>query len=171
MTTMLRAARVGVACTVLALVLAACTPADEIGSRSTRVSTWVHSSQMGPTVGTVLGDAARVSAAVAAGKDSGVIHTDCLVLLNDTGNAVDQLPTPDQQLTTMLSKGYEDEANAATDCYNAGNQDERRLATSARERASGRVLLVHALIRAEALAGISISTTTTTEPDVGGIFG
>jgi hypothetical protein len=171
MAAIFRAVLAGLAGTVLALVLAACTPADQTGSMASRVRSWVRSSDMGQNVGTVLGDAARVTAAVAGGKDAGIIHTDCLVLLNDTGNAVDQLPTPDERLTTMLSNGYEDEADAATDCDDAGSQNQQLLTKSATERANGRTLLEHALIRAEALAGMTISTTTTTQPDVGGIFG
>jgi hypothetical protein len=156
---------------VVALLIAGCTPADEVGSMSTRVRTWVRQYQMGQDVGTVLGDAARVSAALAAGKGSSILHTDCLVLLDDTGNAVDQLPTPDGRLTTLLSNGYEQEADAATDCDNAGAQDATLLARSAKERARGRMLLEQALVRAEAVGGRPIPTTTTTQPGGGGIFG
>jgi hypothetical protein len=71
----------------------------------------------------------------------------------------------------LLNSGYENEADAATDCYNAGAQDATLLAKSARERAEGRTLLEQALVRAEAIGGRSIPTTTTTQPGGGGIFG
>ena len=160
-----------VACGALAGSLAGCTPADRIGPPSARVSTWVHEAQLGQSVGTVLGDAARVTAAVRDHKSTSVMHTICAVLLDDVEAANSNLPTPDQRLTTLLSDAYGTEGDAANDCFDAGAGNPRLQAKSARERSRARSLLLRALARVEAVTGHPLSTTTTIPPGGGGIFG
>jgi hypothetical protein len=155
----------------IAALFAGCTPADEVGSAGHRVGTWVQSTQMGQSVGSVLDDAARVTWAVSTHQDIGVIHTVCAVLLDDTEAANDNLPSPDQELTNLLSNAYGVEGSAANNCYDAGTGNAALQAKSARERAAARVGLRRALARVAALTGHSVSTTTTTQPDTGGLFG
>jgi hypothetical protein len=155
----------------LVVLLAGCTPADEVGSPAQRVGTWVSSTQMGQAVGAVLGDAARVAAAVRAHQGTGVIHTDCAVLLQDTEVANGNLPSPDERLTILLSDGYETEGTAANNCYTAGATNRALLAKSIREMSSARADFEQALARVASLTGHPVSTTTTTQPADGGIFG
>lgn len=168
-----RMARLGGLGALVAVValLAGCTPADEVGSSAQRVGTWVQSTQMGQSVGTVLDDAARVTWAVSTHQDAGVIHTVCAVLLDDTEAANENLPTPDQQLTVLLSNAYGEEGTTANNCYDAGTTNPTLQATSARQRATARAGIERALARVITLTGHGVPTTTTTQPGGGGIFG
>ncbi len=158
-------------CGALAASLAACTPADRIGPPSAQVGTWVQATQLGQSVGTVLGDAARVTTAVREHKSTAVMHTICAVLLNDVEAANSNLPSPDSRLTTLLSDAYGSEGDAANDCYDAGAGSKQLQAKSARERSRARALLLRAMARVALLTGHPVSTTTTVAPGGGGIFG
>jgi hypothetical protein len=154
-----------------AVVLAACAGPDETGSPSQRMHAWVDSTQMGASVATLLADSQRIAQVLSAGTGTGAVHTDCALLTTDAEAANSNLPTPDQQLTNDLSNAYTLEYNAGDNCYSAGTTNGSLLAQSARERAKARTLLLQALARAEAVGGHPVSTTTTTNPDSGGIFG
>src|ERR1019366_10228483 len=52
----------------------------------------------------------------------GAIRTNCAVLDLDTENANQNLPSPDQQLTTDLSDAYGAEIQAAQDCYHGAGR-------------------------------------------------
>jgi len=78
---------------------------------------------------------------------------------------------PDTTVTNQLSNAYADEGSAANDCYNAGTTNAKLLARSARERAQADALLAQALERVQSITGTTISTTTTTDPGSGSIFG
>ncbi len=148
----------------LAALLAGCAGEEQSGSPAHRVDVWVGGTSMGSTVGTLIGDAARIETAVAEHKDAGVFHTDCGVITTDAESANSDLPTPDTELTDLLSEAYGLEGAAGNDCYNAGSSDPKLQARSARERARARGLLEAALARVRAVTGRSVSTTTTTSP-------
>lgn len=141
------------------------------GTPRQQLTGWVQASQFGQTVGTLEGDAARVTLAVARREDTGTIHTDCGVLLTDAQSANGDLPTPNRQLTVTLSHGYTLEYEAGNNCYSAGATGTALLEKSAGQRSEAHADFVRALGLAEQVLGRSVPTTTTTEPGGGGIFG
>jgi hypothetical protein len=140
------------------------------GTPRHQMTVWVQASQFGQTVGTLEGDAARVTTAVAQHEDIGVIHTICGVLLTDAQSANGNLPTPNSQLTDTLSVAYTLEYEAGNDCYSGGTTGTALLEKSARERSRAHAQLVRALALVEQVVGRSVPTTTTTEPGGGGLF-
>ena len=141
------------------------------GTPTQQVRTWVDGTGLGQSVGTVLGDAARVRVAVDDHADSGVLHTDCGVLLTDAQSGNGELPTPNSQLTHLLSSGYALAYDAGYDCYNSGGTNEKLLARATKERIEAEADLQQAVNLVDQLTGSTLSTTTTTQPDDGGIFG
>jgi hypothetical protein len=139
------------------------------GTPTQQVKAWVNGTGLGQSLGTVLGDAARVRVAVDEHKGSGVLHTDCGVLLTDAESANTELPTPNGDLTQLLSSGYTDAYDAGTDCYNSGGTNEKLLARATKERIESEANLQQALTLVDQLIGSTLSTTTTTQPDAGGI--
>ncbi len=160
-----------VALSAMALGLSACAGPDETGTLVHRVQAWTSGTGFGQTVGTLYGDGQRVSAVVAERHGTGAIHTACGVLETDAGTADSNLPTPDEQLTAELSQAVELDYRAATDCYTAGATDGRLLAQSAALRSSADALLRRSVALVESITGHTVSTTTTTNPDAGSIFG
>ena len=68
-------------------------------------------------------DAANVAKVEKIGNP-GAIRTNCAVLDLDTENANQNLPSPDQQLTTELSDAYTAEIQAAQDCFHGAGKSE-----------------------------------------------
>jgi hypothetical protein len=64
---------------------------------------------------TLQGDIRRISAAQSS-EDDAALRTDCDVLVTDALSANQNLPTPDSQLTNVLSRAYTSAANAGKDC-------------------------------------------------------
>jgi hypothetical protein len=139
------------------------------GTPTQQLRTWVKGTGLGQSIGTVLGDAARVRAAVDEHADSGVLHTDCGVLLTDAQSANTELPTPNTQLTDLLSSGYALADDAGYDCYNSGGTNTKLLARSTKERIKAEAKLQQAVNLVAQLTGSTLSTTTTTVPDAGDI--
>jgi hypothetical protein len=139
------------------------------GTQKDQLRAWVEGTGFGQSVGTVVGDAARVRLAVDEHKGSGVLHTDCGVLLTDAQSANGELPTPDAELTQLLSSGYALANDAGFDCYNSGGTNASLLAKSTKERIEAEAKLQQAVTLVDQLTGMTVSTTTTTEPDDGDI--
>lgn len=144
---------------------------DHGGSPAAQVRSWVDGSGLGQSVGTVLGDAARVRVAVAEHRGAAVLRTDCGVLVTDTEAANGELPSPDTTLTDLLSAGYTLAYQAGNDCYDSGDTNQALLARSARERIKAEAKLDEAVQRVGQLTHVALSTTTTTQPGGGGILG
>jgi hypothetical protein len=140
------------------------------GTPRHQMTVWVQASQFGQTVGTLEGDAARVTKAVGRHEDIGVIHTICGVLLTDAQSANGNLPTPNSQLTDTLSVAYTLEYEAGNDCYSGGTTGTALLEKSARERSRAHAQLMRALALVDQVEGASVPTTTTTQPGGGGLF-
>jgi hypothetical protein len=141
------------------------------GSQSQALRAWVSGSSLGSSIGTVLGDSARVSRAVATHQQATVIHTVCGVLVADAETANGNLPSPNGQLSTTLADAYQLAYDAGNDCYASGGTNHTLLARSARERAGAVAKLNAALAIVTQATGEQLSTTTTTEPGSGGLFG
>ena len=137
------------------------------GTPREQVQTWVSGTGLGQSLGTVVGDAARVRLAVDEHKGSGVLHTDCGVLLTDAQSANGELPTPNAELTSLLSSGYALADDAGFDCYNSGGTNAKLLARATKERIEAEAKLQQAVTLADQLTGVTLSTTTTTQPDDG----
>lgn len=134
------------------------------GSTAKQVRAWVRGSGLGQSIGTVVGDAARVRTAIAAHDDTGVLHSVCGVLVADSQSANGELPTPDHQLTDLLSSGYTLAYDAGNDCYDSGGTNRKLLAHSVRERIEAEAKLQQAVTLVDQLTGVTLSTTTTTQP-------
>ena len=152
-----------------ALTLTSCAGADQEGSASHRMSVWVSGTSFGEDIGTLLADNARVPKDVANG--SGAVHAACGTLLNDAEMANTNLPSPDPDVTTLLTEAYGLEGTAANDCYNAGTTNKKLLAESEHDAIKAEALYDQVLQRIRQIDGRTVSTTTTTDNSTGGIFG
>ncbi len=139
------------------------------GSASQQVRSWANGTGLGQSIGNVVGDAARVRAAVDSHRGPGVLHTDCGVLLSDAQSANGELPSPNSQLTDLLSSGYALAYDAGNDCYNSNGTDRTLIDRATRERIEAEAKLQQAVNLVDRLAGFTMSTTTTTQPDAGGL--
>jgi hypothetical protein len=103
----------------LSAVLASCGSASSTTAQ--RVMSWSSSSTLSSDISQIRADAANVAKVESIGNP-GAIRTNCAVLDLDTENANQNLPSPDQQLTTELSDGYAAEIQAAQDCYHGAGK-------------------------------------------------
>jgi hypothetical protein len=104
---------------VSSVVLGACSAQDS--STGERVNSWVSSSGLQAEIAQIRADAGNVARVEKIGS-AGAIRTNCAVLDLDTENANQNLPSPDQQLTTDLSDAYGAEIQAAQDCYHGAGK-------------------------------------------------
>jgi hypothetical protein len=141
------------------------------GPRKERVQQWVASTNLGQSLGTLHEDSLHIAKVLAEHRGTGALHTDCSLLSTDAGTANDNLPSPDDQLTSLLAQAYALYYQAGDLCYTAGVSGTQLLAQSAAKRAQAGQLVAQALARIRAVTGRTVSTTTTTVPTTGGIFG
>jgi hypothetical protein len=152
-----------------ALTLSSCAGADQEGSAAHRMSVWVSGTGFGQDIGTLLADNARVPKDVANG--TGAVHAACGTLLNDAEMANTNLPSPDPDVTTLLTEAYGLEGTAANDCFDAGATNKKLLAQSEHDAIKAEALYDEVLQRIRQIDGRTVSTTTTTDNSTGGIFG
>jgi hypothetical protein len=152
-----------------ALTLTSCAGADQQGSTAHRMSVWVSGTGLGQDIGTLVADNARVPEDVANG--TGAVHAACGTLLNDAEMANTNLPSPDPEVTALLTKAYGLEGTAANQCFDAGATNEKLLAQSEHNSIRAEALYDQALQRIRQIIGRTVSTTTTTDNSTGGIFG
>ncbi len=152
-----------------ALTLASCAGEDQVGSLPHRLSVWVTGTGLGENIGTLIADNARVPKDVPNG--TGAVHAACGTLLNDAEMANSTLPSPDPEVTALLTKAYGLEGTAANQCYDAGATDKTLLAQSARNAIKAEALYQQVLQRIRQIDGHTVSTTTTTDNSTGSIFG
>jgi len=152
-----------------ALTLTSCAGADQEGSESHRMSVWVSGTSFGEDVGTLIADNARVPKDVLNG--TGAVHAACSTLLNDTEMANTELPSPDPEVTDLLTQAYGLEGDAANECYDAGTTNKKLLVQSERNGIKAEALYNLVLQRIRQIDGKVVSTTTTTDNSTGGIFG
>ena len=158
-------------CLVVAstVTLTSCAGADQQGSPAHRMSVWVSGTGFGQDIGTLVADNARVPKVVHNG--TGAVHGACATLVTDAEMANSELPSPDPQVTDWLTQAYTLEATAGNQCYDAGSSNEALLTKSERNGIKAEALYAQVLRRIRQLDGKAVSTTTTTEPGTGGIFG
>ncbi len=152
-----------------ALTLTSCAGADQGGSAAQNMSVWTKGTSLGEDIGTLIADNARVPKDVPNG--TGAVHAACATTLNDAEMANGSLPSPDPDVTDLLTKAYGLEGTSANQCFNAGATDKKLLAESARNAIKAEALFQQALQRIRQIDGRTVSTTTTTDNSSGSIFG
>jgi hypothetical protein len=156
-----------------ALTLTSCAGADQQGTAAHRMSVWVSGTSLGGDIGTLVADNARIPKEVANG--SGGMHAGCSTLLNDAQMANSSLPSPDPDVTDLLTKAYGLEGTAANQCYDAGVTNPKLLAESEHNTIKAEALYQEALQRIGVITGRTPVTTTTAgntgNSGIGGIFG
>jgi hypothetical protein len=152
-----------------AVALTSCAGADQQGSAAHRMSVWVKGTGLGQDVGTLVADNARIPKVVPNG--TGAVHAACGTLVTDAVMANGELPSPDPEVTDLLTQAYNLEGTAGNQCYGAGAADKALLAKSARNAIKAEALYAQVLQRIRQIDGQTVATTTTTENSAGGIFG
>ncbi len=141
-----------------------------VGSGKGGLSSWIHNTGLGQSIGTLRGDNHSVTVVFDRHLGTGALHTVCAVLTDDSATAMSDLPSPDTQLNELLARAYETEYRAGNDCYSASANASLEARASG-ELAQGQVLLSRAISLVDQATHRPLSTTTTTTPDSGGIFG
>ncbi len=154
---------------LLAIGAASCAGEDQMGSPSHRMQEWVGGTGLGEEIGTLVADNARIAKDVPNG--TGAVHGACATLEDDAEMANGELPTPDADLTILLSNAYELEGTAGNECYSAGATNTKLLSKAEKAAARANVLYGKAVARITAVDGLPVSTTTTTDNNPGSIFG
>ena len=153
-----------------AATLTSCAGQDQMGSPAHRMSVWVSGTNFGEDVGTLVADNARISKVVPNG--SGAVHAACGTLVTDAEMANTELPSPDPEVTDLLTRAYGLEGTAGNQCYDAGSTNRQLLTKSARNAIKAEALYNEALQRIRAVDGkVPVTTTTAGNSGTGGIFG
>ncbi len=152
-----------------AMMLSSCAGEDQMGSPAHRMSVWVGGTSLGEDIATLIADNARIPKDVPNG--AGAVHAACATLLNDAEKANTSLPSPDPEVTDLLTKAYGLEGTAGNECFDAGTTNTKELAQSARNTIRAEALYNQALQRIRQIDGRPVSTTTTTDNSSGSIFG
>jgi hypothetical protein len=139
-----------------ALLLAACGSAYSGSTLAQQVTSWAKSTGFSAEVSTVQGDIRLVDSlsagsqsagSQAAGSQAAEIKTACAVLVQDTLMANQNLPSPDETLTDLLSTAYSEAGVAGKDCLSGAGHESDLLSRSATERVTARRDLIKALAR------------------------
>jgi hypothetical protein len=97
------------------LVLVACGSPYAGSTVAQQVQSWIKTTGFVASLDALRGDASRI-AVIEARHDAGAQHTDCDVLVDDVLGANQNLPTPDDQLTRILSSAYSAASDAGRRC-------------------------------------------------------
>jgi hypothetical protein len=153
------------------VVLSSCAGQDQMGSPAHRMSVWVGGTSLGQDIGTLIADNARIPKVVPNG--AGALHAACSTMLNDAEAANTELPSPDSEVTNVLTQAYSLEGTAANDCYDSGSTNTQLLSKSRHDTIKAEALFNRVLQRIRAIDGQVPSTTTTVgnSGSGGGIFG
>ena len=157
--------------TATALTFTSCAGEDQMGSPAHRMAVWVGGTNFGEDIGTLVADNARIAKVVPNG--SGAVHAACATLVTDAEMANTELPSPDPDVTALLTKAYGLEGTAGNQCYDAGATNRQLLKESARNAVRAEALYQEAFQRIRAIDGkVPVTTTTAGNSGTsGGIFG
>lgn len=125
-------------------------------SPRTAMQRWASAGDFSQGVGDLLRDGRAVDRAVLAHESVTSIRTACLELFQDAnGENTDLLPTPDDQLTRLLSGTYDTYIHAAAECdEQPASASALRVVRTELERGFGD--LVASVLREEAVAQKSL---------------
>lgn len=157
--------------TAAAVTLTSCAGEDQRGSAAHRMSVWVNGTNLGADIATLVADNARIAKVVPNG--TGAVHAACGTLVTDAEMANTELPSPDPEVTDLLTEAYGLEGTVGNECYDAGSTNKQLLAQSAHNAIKAEALYNEALQRIRAIDGKVPVTTTTAgnSGNSGGIFG
>jgi hypothetical protein len=105
--------------TTVSAVLAGCLMAGcgTTISVATSLRNWAAVNHFGQSVWDLVHDAKNIRVAIMGNEAPIAVRTDCLELFQDAnGENTDLLPTPDDQLTQLLSSAYDVDVHAAALC-------------------------------------------------------
>lgn len=132
------------------LLLGACGnpyPGKTVGQQ---VQSWESATSFPASLSALEGDATRIDT-LETRHDPAALRTGCDVLVTDALSANQNLPTPDDQLTSILSAAYTAAAVAGRDCLRGASGDAVLLARSAAGRATAQAGYIKAQARVDAL--------------------
>jgi hypothetical protein len=112
----------GAVLVVAGLVLASCGSPYPGATLGQQVQSWARSTGWSGSLSALRGDASRI-VLVEARHDPAGVRTDCDVLVNDALDANQNLPTPDDTLTHILSAAYSAAAAAGRQCVTGTGGD------------------------------------------------
>lgn len=142
------------------------------GTPSQQLTAWAHDTGLSQDLGALHHDSLDVEKVLADHRGTRTLRTVCGVLSVTAEAAHDSLPSPDTRTTQLLARAYTLDYEAGNDCYAAGVTGTRLLRRSARERAAAQRDVTEALARIHEVAGVTVATTTTTQPTAGtSLFG
>jgi hypothetical protein len=152
-----------------AMTLTSCAGEDQEGSPAHRMSVWVSGTSFGADIGTLMADNARIPKVAPNG--SGALHAACGTLVTDAEMANTELPSPDPDVTDLLTKAYGLEGTAGNECYDAAS-NKQLLAEAERNAIKAEALYNEVLQRIRTIDGAVPVTTTTAgnSGNTGGIF-
>jgi len=137
------------------------------------MSVWVNGTSFASDLGTLVADNARI--AKVAPNGAGALHAACSTMINDAEMANSSLPSPDPQVTDLLTQAYGLEGTAGNDCYNSGATNQKLLTASERAGIKADALYNEVIQRIRQIDGRTTVTTTTSgnsgNSGIGGIFG
>jgi hypothetical protein len=156
--------------TAAAVTVTSCAGEDQMGSPAHRMSVWVDGTSFGAAIATLVADNARIAKVVPNG--SGAVHAACGTLVTDAESANTELPSPDPEVTDLLTQAYGLEGTLGNQCYDAGSTDKKLLAQSEHNAIRADALYDEVLQRIRAIDGKVPVTTTTAgnSGSSGGIF-
>ena len=157
--------------TATALTLTSCAGEDQVGSAAHRMSVWVNGTNFGADIATLVADNARIPKVVPNG--SGAVHAACGTIVTDAESANTELPSPDPEVTDLLTRAYGLEGTLGNQCYDAGSTNTKLLAQAEHNAIKADALYDEVLQRIRAVDGKVPVTTTTggNSGNSGGIFG
>ncbi|MGH9016723.1 MAG: hypothetical protein ACRDY1_03155 [Acidimicrobiales bacterium] len=129
--------------TGVGILLAACGSSVSGSTLAAQVAHWATgaSPTLAASVSAIQGDIRRIDG---VGRDAGALPADCDLLVTDVLNANQNLPSPDEKLTGLLSAAYVTAGAAGHHCLSTSAAARSRSAT---ERAQARRDLIRALAR------------------------
>lgn len=141
-----------------------------MGSPAHRMSVWVNGTNFGADIATLVADNARIPKVVPNGN--GAVHAACGTLVTDAESANTELPSPDPEVTDLLTRAYGLEGTVGNQCYDAGSTNKALLAESERNAVKAEALYNEVLQRIRTIDGKVPVTTTTAgnSGSSGGIF-
>jgi hypothetical protein len=142
--------RAALAAVVAAMALCACGTTQ---SPAQAVRSWSSTNEFPTAMDDLLNDSATVASAITAHKSSDAVYTDCAELFTDAnGINTGLLPTPDTQLTNLLSTTVDEYIHLAAQCDDSpGSATVLTQVLAERARAFGD--LVDTVLRYEDVAG------------------
>ena len=140
----------GAVLVVAALALVSCGSPFPGRTLGEQVHSWATTTGLASSLSALRGDARRVDT-VEARHDAAGVRTDCDVLVNDALSANQNLPSPDDTLSRILSDAYASASAGGRHCLAGAGGERSLLARSAAELTAAQSGYVKAEARIDAL--------------------